>query len=213
MPIKVCGLTRAQDIEFCLQLDVDLVGFIFHEPSPRCVKPEQVRRFPRGKAFRVGVFVRQAPERVLEIMQQAGLDLAQLHGEYSIQDCARIGPGRIIKTLWPERFSHPKEFQQEIVRFSECCSYFLLDPGKSGGGHGRGLQLPWSQLPKPCRPWFLAGGLGPESLAAALENFQPWAVDLNSEVESSPGCKDTDKLEICLKIWQSSQNIQGDQNA
>lgn len=213
MPIKVCGLTRAEDVQTCLQLDVDFAGFIFHEPSPRHVEPEQAQSFPRGQAFRVGVFVRQPQELVLEIMQQAELDLAQLHGEYSIQDCARIGPGRIIKTLWPERFPGPEEFQQEIERFSDSCSYFLLDPGKSGGGHGRGLQLPWPQLPKPSRPWFLAGGLGPGSLPKALQDFQPWAVDLNSGVESNPGCKDRAKLEKCLRIWQSSQNIQGDQNA
>lgn len=213
MPIKVCGLTRAEDVQACLQLEVDFLGFIFHAPSPRHLEPEQAQSLPRGQALRVGVFVRQSPEQVLQIMHQARLDLAQLHGDYSQQDCARIGPGKIIKTLWPERFPGPEELQREMESFSDYCSYFLLDPGKSGGGHGRGLQLPWPRLPKPAKPWFLAGGLSPASLPRALQDFRPWAVDLNSGVESSPGCKDRAKLLKCLRIWQSSQSIQGDQNA
>lgn len=212
MPIKVCGLTRIEDVHFCLELGVNFLGFIFHGPSPRCAEPEQVRRFPRGDALRVGIFVRQPPEMVQEIMQQAELDLAQLHGEYTLEDCLRIGPSRIIKTLWPERCSSLEGFELELEDFSACCSYFLLDPGRSGGGHGRGLQLPWTRLPILPRPWFLAGGLGPETLPAALERFQPWAVDLNSGLENSPGCKDRAKLLKCLQIWHT-EKMQGDEYA
>ncbi|MFP4672117.1 MAG: phosphoribosylanthranilate isomerase [Desulfohalobiaceae bacterium] len=213
MPVKVCGLTRSQDVRTCLQLQVDFLGFIFHKPSPRHVLPEQVRALPRGQALRVGVFVRQPAGEVLDIMRQADLDLAQLHGEYSQQDCLRIGPERIIKTLWPERFSSPEGLEQQAEHYSACCAYFLLDPGKSGGGHGRGLQLAWERMPSLPRPWLLAGGLGPKTLPQALHDHQPWGVDLNSGLEMSPGCKDPDRLKQCIDIWRTYNKPQGARDA
>lgn len=213
MPVKVCGLTRTQDVRTCLQLNVDFLGFIFHEASPRHVLPEQVKALPKGQALRVGVFVRQSAGEVLDIMRQADLDLAQLHGDYSQQDCLRIGPERIIKTLWPERFSSPEGLEQQAEHYSACCAYFLLDPGKSGGGHGRGLQLPWAELPRLPRHWFLAGGLSPDTLPAAIGTYQPWGIDLNSGLESVPGCKEPAKVKQCLEIWRTSKKTQGATNA
>jgi phosphoribosylanthranilate isomerase len=196
---KVCGLTRAEDVDACEGLGIDLLGFIFHPPSPRNVEPEQVAGFPRGRALRVGVFVRQLPEDVLEIMDRSGLDLAQLHGGYNPSDCRRIGRDRVIKTFWPMGHSGPKTFVQELEPFAASCRYLLLDSGTSGGGHGQATTVPWLPGTALPRPWILAGGLGPETVFSQLRELSPHGVDLNSGVESSPGIKDAGLIRKTLE--------------
>ena len=203
MLIKVCGLTRAQDVAACLELGIDLTGFIFHNPSPRCIKPEQAAALPRGRAMRVGVFVHQSPEEVLHIMDQGGLDLAQLHGSYSLSDCRQIGPERVIKTFWPKRHAEAVSFQHELDTYAHACRYVLLDSGISGGGHGQLTHAPWlSEVIFPC-PWILAGGLGPDSALVQVLNLKPDGIDLNSGVESAPGIKDAGRIHRTLQDIKS----------
>ncbi len=208
MPVKVCGLTRPRDVHFCLELQVDFLGFIFHVPSPRYVSPDQVRNISRGGAQRVGVFVDHSPAQILEIMDYSRLDLVQLHGDYSPQQCRLIGTSRVIKTLWPEKYQTAADFMHEAQTFASVCSYYLLDSGRKGGGHGRTFCSSWSIQSLP-RPWFLAGGLAAHTLPGALDKFQPWAIDLNSGLENAPGQKDRFKLQKCLHIWQQYQKKQG----
>jgi len=204
MLIKVCGLTRAEDVDACEDLGIDLLGFIFHPKSPRSVAPEQVAGFPRGTALRVGVFVRQPREDVREIMDRAGLDLAQLHGGYTPSDCRHIGRERVIKTFWPMRHSGPETLVQEMESFAASCRYLLLDSGTSGGGHGQTTRAPWlSGASFPC-PWILAGGLGPDTVRHQLLELTPNGVDLNSDVESSPGIKDAGLIRRTLESIHQS---------
>ena len=185
---KVCGLTRAEDVALCHDLGVDFTGFVF-APSPRAVEARQVRAMPKGTALRVGVFAGMDVDGVRETAAQAGLDFVQLHGGEDVAFCRAVGPERVIKTLWPERLT-PQTLATELERFAPVCAYFLLDAGKSGGGSGR--TLAWDALSAitPPNPWFLAGGLGPETLLPALAACRPDGVDLNSALESAPGKKD-----------------------
>ena len=200
MRTKVCGLTRKEDVSFCADLGIDLTGFIFHPPSARCVHPDQVAGFPRLAVNRVGVFVRQTSEEILACMQKAGLDLAQLHGDHDVQTCQEIGPDRVLKVFWPQRYPHAQAMQQDLDRFAPVCSAFVLDSGHQGGGHGRTVHVAWlSELRFP-RPWFLAGGLSPETLPTILQACRPDGVDLNSGVETRPGIKDRKRIQQCLRL-------------
>jgi phosphoribosylanthranilate isomerase len=101
--VKVCGLTRADDVRLCLELGVDAVGFIFAPGGKRTITPEQAAAMPTGAAARVGVFVGQGADEVRDIMRLATLDYAQLHGDESPEVCRAVGPERVIKVVWPQR--------------------------------------------------------------------------------------------------------------
>ena len=196
--IKVCGMTRAEDLEACREAGVDLTGFIFHPKSPRCVTPKQAAGLLRV-GLRVGVFVSQSAEEVREIMDTAGLDLAQLHGKQDERFCEEVGSERVIRVFWPAGYDSVKELNRALARFAPVCRMFLLVSGTGGGGHG--TTIDWTGLKglEASRPWLLAGGLTPEPVAEALETCRPDGLDLNSGLESTPGCKDARLIQAAVK--------------
>jgi phosphoribosylanthranilate isomerase len=101
--VKVCGLVREEDVRLCLELGVDMTGFIFVPSSPRYLPPERAARLPRGRAARVGVFSGQRVDFICDVLRMADLDYAQLHGDEDADFCREIGPERVIKVLWPQR--------------------------------------------------------------------------------------------------------------
>lgn len=196
--VKVCGLTRTQDVLACQDLGVDLLGFTFHPASPRCVEPSFAARFPRGRGLKVGLFLRQTPDEVNRIMEEAGLDLAQLHGGQDQDFCRAVGPERVIKVLWPEALGSRRALEAEA--FGHCCRFLLLDAGSSGGGHGRSIDSTILQHVGIKKDWFLAGGIGPDNAAAALAAYAPCGLDCNSGVEDAPGIKNQDKIAMVLRL-------------
>lgn len=198
--VKVCGLTRTQDVLACQDLGVDYLGFIFHPASPRCVEPAFAARFPRGRGFKVGLFLRQTPDEVNRIMDVAGLDFAQLHGGQDQDFCRAVGAERVIKVLWPESLGSGQALESEAAAFAGSCRFLLLDAGSSGGGHGRSIDSTILQHAVIKRDWFLAGGLGPDNVAAALAAYAPFGLDCNSGVEDAPGIKNPDKIAQVLRI-------------
>ncbi|MDR2668812.1 MAG: phosphoribosylanthranilate isomerase [Desulfovibrio sp.] len=203
LPAKVCGLTRASDVRLCLELGFRCTGFIFAPGSPRRISPEQAAVLPAGNALRVGVFAGLPADDVLRIMKTARLDLAQLHGGEDEDFCRTVGPERVIKVFWPQRFAAARPgdaagaadlLREECLRFAPVCALFLLDAGISGGGTGRTLPRQDLRSFRPPRPWIQAGGLAPDNLQRAFADCSSWAVDLNSGVEERPGLKDAVKL-------------------
>ena len=197
--IKVCGLTSHADLKFCQDMGIDLTGFIFHPPSPRYVEPENVGAWKKKNELRVGVFVELDPSRILEIIDAACLDMVQLHGDHDPHACLRMGPDRIIRTFWPERFISAREFEKELERFRHVCRYYIFDAGRNLGGHGRGIKCPWLKQIRSPRPYFLAGGLGPDNLRDVSWPGMA-GIDVNSGVESFPGRKDPEKIRQVVKI-------------
>lgn len=191
--IKVCGLTREEDLKFCRDLGVDLTGIIFHPASPRYVNPDLAGTWKKENELRVGVFVDQGREEILDIIDRAELDLAQLHGGQGPDICQAVGPDRVIRAFWPERFDRAEDFLEEIERFKDVCRYFLFDAGKAGGGHGKKIGCGWLDKIKSPRPYLLAGGLGPDNISQVLD-LDMAGFDLNSGVEISPGLKDREKI-------------------
>lgn len=199
MIIKVCGMTRHEDVEFCDALGIDLLGFIFHPESPRNVAPEWAASQKPGRALKTGVFVGQGVEEISTIARAAGLDLLQLHGGHTVQQCRALGPKRVIKTLWPQRYATTELLLADMLLFAPVCRAILLDSGKSGGGHGTSLNATDLQRLKCPHPWYLAGGLGPHNLTA-MKFTGASGFDLNSGVESLPGIKDHDKVRSSFNI-------------
>lgn len=199
MLIKFCGIRRQEDADAAQGLGAEFCGFIFHPASPRYLDPESAARISTGKVARVGVFVDQDAAAIRKIAKAARLDFVQLHGEQDAACAESVGP-RVIRVLWPARCKNQKELIRKAEKFAPWCEYFLLDSGTAGGGHGNtpdfaalaGLELP--------RPWFLAGGLGPDNIPLALGQCAPAGLDLNSGVENAPGVKSAAKMAECMRL-------------
>lgn len=200
MLIKVCGLTRQQDLDMASSLGAGMCGFIFHAPSPRNVTPAHVASLESGTMLRVGVFVNQNAEEICRIMAEARLDMAQLHGRQD-KDCAMaVGVQRVIRVIWPGRYCHRALLYNELQKHAGACACYLLDAGLTGGGSG--TRLDWqdlSHLPAP-HPWLLAGGLSADTVGQALRLCSPDGIDLNSGVEDAPGLKNAQKLATALGV-------------
>ncbi len=196
--VKICGMTRAEDVLGCAEAGADLLGFIFAAKSPRRVTPEQAAALPRTTARRVGVFVEHSLDEVLAIMEAAELDFAQLHGNQDPEFCRAVGPDRVLRAFWPKKHPDLASLAAEVERFSGAIRYALLDAGTSGGGHGVALDFAPLADFSPSMPWLLAGGLGPDNVAEALRLAAPHGLDLNSGVESSPGLKELEKVRRSL---------------
>ena len=196
--LKVCGMTRPEQVEAIDAMGADFLGFVFAAKSPRCVTPAHVASIAAGKARRVGVFVEQSADEVKRIMDEAKLDMAQLHGGQDEAFCRAVGPERIIKVFWPERCASREALKQDMAGFEDLCALMLLDAGTSGGGHGKSLDFAALSGMDVSRPWLLAGGLTPENVVFAFEQAHPAGIDLNSGVETSPGVKDMVKVRQIL---------------
>lgn len=192
--VKICGLTRMRDVRLCVDLGADLLGFIFHARSPRNADPDFVAGIRTGKAVKVGVFVSRTATEVVEIMDRCGLHAAQLHGGQDEAFCEQVGPDRVIKVFWPDAYASQSALLRDLERFEEVSSHFLFDAGTQGsGGTGRSFDFTKLQHLEIQTPWFLAGGIAPNTISAALE-LNPPGLDINSGVEQAPGIKDENKL-------------------
>ena len=199
MLIKFCGITRQQDADVAQRLGADFCGFIFHPKSPRYIGPESAANIATGNASRVGVFVKQDAAEIIEIMQKARLDFAQLHGDQDIACAKAIGPN-IIRALWPARYGQIGQILVDAEKFAPYCQYFCWIPARRAAATARRRIWPrWPALNSP-RPYFLAGGLNTDNIRLALARCAPAGLDLNSGVEDAPGVKNAAKMAECARI-------------
>ena len=206
MLIKFCGLTRQEDVDHAASLGAAMCGFIFHPRSPRGVTVAQAAALDSGSMLRVGVFVNQGSDEIRRIMDEARLDYAQLHGHQSVECARAIGAERVIRVLWPDRYTHRALLYNDLQRNAEACAYYLLDAGLKGGGSGH--KLDWSDLAslRPAHPWLLAGGLSAANVAMAVGMCAPAGVDFNSGVEDAPGYKNREKMAAASMAANSKGN-------
>jgi phosphoribosylanthranilate isomerase len=198
--LKVCGITSLHDALVAIDCGANYLGFNFYAKSPRCLAPiaasEIIDRLPR-EIITVGIFVNEpGPEKVVETMQTSGVHLAQLHGDEDAAYCAAVGAARVIKAL-----RVGKDFRASQV-LEYPATAILLDAYDQNLYGGTGKTANWDvarEAAKLARV-FLAGGLSPENIADAIRAVEPFAVDVNSGVESAPGRKDRVKLESVARI-------------
>lgn len=201
--VKICGITRTADAEGLDALNIDYLGFNFHPGSKRFIEPQKAAEIiSRLKhAEPVGVFVDASPTHILEVARQTGIRRVQLHGNEGWEVLEGISLP-VIKAIPHTRLGDCGGLLKEWDLHERHPDYFLVDTQSNGGFGGSGEVFDWSLLQSDSlpRPFFLAGGLGPENLKAALAVVHPFAVDLNSKVEFSPGLKDIDRVKRCLEI-------------
>ena len=184
--VKICGVTTVEDAEFALAAGADALGLNFVRGTPRCLEVEQAREVAEALppfGTRVGVFVNETPERVLEIASRVGLDAAQLHGDETPEDCRRL-MARGLRVIRGLRVKGPETIAQ-IDAFPGCA--ILLDAYVKGALGGTGETFDWelARQAAVARPIILSGGLKPENVADAVRSVQPYGVDSSSGVEGA----------------------------
>jgi phosphoribosylanthranilate isomerase len=184
--VKVCGLSQPAEVEAAVVAGADAVGFVFYEPSPRNITPDRARALGQtAGVLTVAVTVDLDADSLLHIADLAGVGAVQPHGANAAQAAsAAIEAG--LAVLRPVTVAGPVDLT--VVPGDELP---LLDSGSIGG---TGTAFDWSWLGNLDRPFVLAGGLGPDNVADAVERFAPWGVDASSGLESAPGVKDLSKV-------------------
>lgn len=191
--VKVCGVTRVEDAQLAADLGASAIGFVFWPMSPRYVEPERARAIaaalPRAIVC-VGVFVDQDFEEMQRIASYVPLGALQLHGAEPPRVAAAllhpvIKAVPVINGFAPESLDL---WPSEVTVLLDA-----HDPVKRGG---TGRTIDWSAAARAARrrPIMLSGGLTPENIREAIETVRPYAIDVSSGVEASPGIKDPGKL-------------------
>lgn len=193
--IKFCGLRRIADVDFANALSPDYVGFVFVGKSRRRISPEEagvLRARLKPGISAVGVFADETPEGVAAIVRSGAIDAVQLHGS---EDDAFIARLRALCTAPVIKAFMVRRADDLAAAEASPADFVLLDAG-SGGGR----PFDWRVLAKAglSRPYFLAGGLGPENVAKAISLLHPYAVDVSSGIETD-GIKDFGKMERFCK--------------
>jgi phosphoribosylanthranilate isomerase len=200
--VKICGLTTLDDALAAVDAGADMLGFNFYPPSPRYLAPSECARIvaalrSRGAAAEmVGVFVNASPGEIAAILDDCGLDLAQLSGDEPAETLAALGE-RAFKGIRPVTTAAARV---DLANFGcdrrRRAPALLLDAARSGQYGGTGQLADWDLAAGLARayPILLAGGLDPRNVAAAVAQVHPWGVDVASGVESAPGRKDRTKM-------------------
>lgn len=185
-------------MEACIGYGVDHVGLNFVPGSPRFVeidKAVEIAEMARGRVQVVGVFRNQSPANIIEIARRVRLDAVQLHGDESPKICAEL-PYPVWKA-----FGVWLGWDPSVLSRYKGLAVRLFDTSAGGQSGGTGKPFDWSLIPsRVSRPWYLAGGLGLENIAAALDACQPDGIDLNSGLETSPGVKSPEMIEQMMRL-------------
>lgn len=201
LKLKVCGMTEAGDMRQAAELGASYAGMIFYAPSPRFIEGKLTAQEARqlDGITKVGVFVNAPKDYILEAGERYGLDMVQLHGDESPEDC------RAIRTHVAVIKAFRVESAQDLERvkaYEHDADYFLFDtPGALYGGNGS--QFDWRILEayQGSVPFFLSGGISPDSVAALQAFSHPrfFGIDINSRFEKRPGIKNME--DIKQFIW------------
>lgn len=191
--VKICGITRVEDLHAACGAGADALGFVFYEKSPRHLTLEAAAALLREVppfVQSVGLFVDADPAFVESVLRVVPLDLLQFHGDEKPADCARHGRPW-IKAI---RVRPDTDLLKCAADFA-AASGLLLDAYVPGVPGGTGARFDWRLIPPrlPKRV-ILSGGLTPDNVAEAVQRVRPWAVDVSSGVEAAKGIKDAQKI-------------------
>ena len=194
--IKICGIKRLEDIEMVNRYKPDYIGFVFAD-SKRKVSHDlakELRNNLDSDIIPVGVFVDSPQDEILRLFDDGIIEIAQLHGSESEQYILDLKK----KTNGELKIINAIEMTQEIdlLEYNDSSSdYLLLDSGK-----GSGKTFDWSLIRKDIKKeFFLAGGLNSENVAPAINEFNPYAIDLSSSLETD-GFKDENKIKEIMEV-------------
>ncbi|HLY29192.1 MAG TPA: phosphoribosylanthranilate isomerase [Aggregatilineales bacterium] len=226
--VKICGLTNFADAQVAIDAGADLVGFIFYEKSPRMAEPAEVARIMSAYAgedryktlVSVGVFVHPGTEEVKATLATCGLRAAQLHSLNAdeMADMRRMTYGAAFAAVRP-RSSDEALTALELIRFDSApgndlyrtpgwCPQLLVDAHHTELHGGTGQQANHDaarELVARVPRLVLAGGLTPDNVAEAIRAVRPWAVDVASGVEATPGKKDHGKVRAFIQAVRDTE--------
>jgi phosphoribosylanthranilate isomerase len=201
--IKICGIKTVKEAMAAMEAGADLIGFNFYSKSPRCISVGMCRDImSRMQRYRnvlyVGVFVNAPVADIRATMMTCSLNLAQLHGDETAEAVQAL-EGKVFKAF--------RGIPENISGFArEAAPAFLVDASVGGAYGGTGVPADWQAAAELAQryPILLAGGLTPENVARAVQQVQPWGVDVASGVESMPGVKDALKMKTFVKAVRSA---------
>lgn len=197
MRIKVCGMTKPEQVKQLDEMGVEFAGFIFYPKSPRYVfksMPATEIKKIRGKINKVGVFVNADADEILKTVDACGLYLVQLHGDENPRVCERIA--NYVSVIKAFRISEDDNIEWKIREYYDAVDMYMFDTEGVGYG-GTGKKFNWHLLKGQNirKPFFLSGGISPDD-AENLKTFQTdavakdlFAIDINSKFEIMPGVK------------------------
>ena len=206
---KICGITRVEDALAAAYAGVDAIGLVFYDKSPRAVSIAQAQAIIAALppfVSTVGLFVNAPQAEVKHILEQVPLDVLQFHGDETPEQCdeyarpyfraLRMQPGVDIAHM-AAQFMHAQAI--------------LLDAWVPGIPGGTGERFDWASIPTDlAKPLILAGGLNVDNIEQAMQQVQPWALDVSGGVEASPGIKDAEKIRKFLYAVQMKNAQQCD---
>ena len=190
--VKICGITNAKDADMAVEAGADALGFIFVAGTPRYIDPDAAREIVNDLppfVSPVGVFADHPVEEIERVIDRCGFRTVQLHGSEAPEYCRHLAVS-VIKTFRVRRGGALPPFEAYRVHA------FLLDTFVEGrlGGTGQTFPLEVASSAKAFGRVIIAGGLTPENVAQVIREVHPYAVDVSSGVESTPGRKDPQKL-------------------
>ncbi|MCW5298144.1 phosphoribosylanthranilate isomerase [Herbaspirillum lusitanum] len=214
--IKICGLTRAEDVVAAVAAGADAIGFVFYAKSPRYVTADVAAQLISAAppfVSTVGLFVNAGAEEVAAILQQAPLSLLQFHGDETPEQCAAIAAAvkrpfiraaRIGSSTTPADLI---KYEQDYRSASPYFTGLLLDTLVEQYG-GSGKVFDWSLIPEELAPRVvLSGGLSVQNATDAVQRVRPHAVDISSGVEQAKGIKDAAKIAAFISAVRQADNI------
>jgi phosphoribosylanthranilate isomerase len=194
--VKICGINDAAAMAAALEAGADMVGLVFFEPSPRHLTydaAEELASWARGRAEIVALTVDADDARIAAITERIGPDVIQLHGRESPERVRAVAARAGCRTMKALGISVAADLDR-LAPYAGVADLLLLDarPPKGAdrpGGHGAAFD--WTILERldPSLRYMLSGGLTPDNVAEAIRRTRPYAVDVSSGVERSPGVK------------------------
>ena len=208
--IKICGMRREEDIDMANKFEPDYIGFVFAE-SPRKVSYEQAKELSsklNEDIIPVGVFVNEHMKLIVDLFKDGIIKMAQLHGDEdedyikNLKAKSLEQTGSEISIINAIVIKDDADYNDRLLEWRDSVSdYLILDSGK-----GSGKTFDWNLIDKSSEFFensiFLAGGLNSENLSSAIEEFNPFAVDLSSSVETD-GFKDEEKIKEIMEIVEN----------
>ncbi len=197
--VKICGITRIQDIKSVVDAGADAIGFVFFPPSPRSVSVELAQELVKhvpAYVQTVGLFVNASSEEILEVLKTVSLDVIQFHGDETPEQCQKIA--KLTGRRWYKAIQVKPDLDviSTIKQYQQVgASAMLLDTWHPELKGGTGHSFDWSQFPQLDIPLILAGGLKPENIENAIKTTKAYAVDVSGGVESAKGIKDQQLIE------------------
>jgi phosphoribosylanthranilate isomerase len=214
--IKICGLTRAEDVQAAVAAGAEALGFVFYPASPRYVTPEAAARLIAlvpHEVMTVGLFVNASVDEVARTVAQAPVSLLQFHGDETPDQCALIAEAakrpflRAFRVKSDTTAADLLQYEQEYRAASGLFAGLLLDTFVDGYG-GSGKVFDWTLIPEElAHRVVLSGGLSAQNVAGAVEQLRPFAVDVSSGVEQAKGIKDAGKIHAFIDAVRQADSI------